>query len=49
MNGGEYAGANCQLFKPVTDEPELRRQEREPKGVLQKNLSRCSTSVQHCW
>jgi len=38
---------------PLPDEPELRRQEREPKGVLQKNLKaaalpRCSIAGDRC-
>jgi hypothetical protein len=46
----EYAVKRLEAALKVPDEPELRRQEREPKGVLQKNLKPLlSISVRHCW
>ena len=38
MNGGEYAGTDCEASEPIAREPELTKRAVEPKGVLQKNL-----------
>ena len=38
MNGGEYAGTDCQFYEPAAGRARAAPRGAEPKGVLQKNL-----------